>query len=131
MLLRHITLLTGHCATHRLDTLSAEAVAACRALLPSGGPVPGFPAFRVEIQAPIFTIFRGREPLLTCALGQTNPGLWKLLCDTQSRFAPASPPEPAGQWLAVVLLPGLANTAQADISWLGDFERCMAAALLS
>ena len=48
MILHHITLATGHTATHRIDTFDAGAVAACRTLLPAGGSVPGFPAFRVR-----------------------------------------------------------------------------------
>jgi hypothetical protein len=63
MILHHVTLTTGHFTTHRLDVLDAGAVAICRSLLPSGGPVPAFAAFRVQITGPLFTVWRGREPL--------------------------------------------------------------------
>jgi hypothetical protein len=33
-------------------------------------------------------------------------------------------------WLGVVILPGLALSAQTDVSWLGDFERCLAFTIL-
>jgi hypothetical protein len=34
-------------------------------------------------------------------------------------------------WLGVVILPGLALSAQSDVSWLGDFERCLAQTILT
>lgn len=131
MIITHITLLTGDIATHRLDTIPAGAVDACRALLPAGGQVPGFPAFRVEINGPIFTIFRGREAIVTCCVGNGHPESWRILVDLQSKFYPAKAKvEPKGRWLAVVILPGILAQAKSDIGWLADFERCMAAALL-
>lgn len=131
MLIQHITLLTGHTATHRLDTLAPEAIQACRSLLPGGGQVPGFPAFRVEIHGPMFTIWRGREPIVTACVGFGQSPEWEIMADMQARFGPVKVPRaPAGNWLAVVLLPPLVNQAESDIGWLGDFERCLAAAIL-
>ena len=132
MLLHHITLLTGHITTHRLDTIDPGAVAACRALLPDGGPIPGFPAFRVEITEALFTIWRGQEPIATCAIGHaTADDSWAALAALQARFGPvtATPPK-RGPWLAVALLPGIANLTREDIGWLSDFERCLAVAIL-
>lgn len=130
MLVHHVTLATGHVAIHRLDTLDTGAVDACRALLPHGGQVPGFPAYRVEIHGPLFTIYRGREPLVTCATGNGQSDVWECLVELQSKFCPVKADAPKGRWLAVALLPSLVNTPQADIQWLGDFERCLAAAML-
>lgn len=131
MILHHITLSTGDIATHRLDTIDAGAVALCRALLPAGGVISPLPAFRVEIHGPVFTIFRGREPLVTCGVGRcVDDPVWPSLASLQSQFAPVLAQPVAGDWLAVVILPSLAATTQADIGWLGDFERCMAAAIL-
>lgn len=130
MLLHHITLCTGNSVAHRLDTLEPGAVASCAALLPDGGPIPGYPAFRVVPHGPVFTIYRGAEPLVLCGIGSGSDDTWSALCDVQAKFAPVSAEPPAGQWLAVVLLPPLANTAKNDIGWLADFERCMAAAML-
>jgi len=36
---------------------------------------------------------------------------------------------PGSRWLAVVILPSLILLEREDITWLGDFERCMAAAM--
>lgn len=133
MLLHHITLLNGHTATHRLDTLDPAAVAACRALLPAGGPVPAFPAFRVEIVGnSLFTIWRGQEPIVTCAVGQGHSQAWEELFYLQARFVPKLKPHraPKTAWLAVAILPGIGNLTQDDIGWLADFERCLAAAIL-
>lgn len=136
MIVHHITLTTCHLTTHRLDVLDAGAVAVCRSLLPAGGSVPGFPAFRVEIHGPLFTIWRGREPLVSCGIGRGADATWSSLCGLDSQFrsrlgatAP-HPPAPAGPWLAVALLPTLLNLTQSDVTWLGDFERCLGAAMM-
>jgi hypothetical protein len=44
----------------------------------------------------------------------------------------AHSPEMPGElpWLGMVILPGLALSAQSDVSWLGDFERCLAFTIL-
>lgn len=34
-------------------------------------------------------------------------------------------------WLAVIQMPGLAAVTGQDLAWMGDFEKCMAQALLS
>lgn len=134
MILHHITLLTGDTATHRLDTLAPAAVAACRRLLPAGGPVPGFPAYRVTISGPVYTIWRGREPIAAAGVGhgRQDASTWQALTDLQAQVAPvkATQPPASAAWLAIALLPGLAHLTRQDIGWLGDFERCMAAALL-
>ncbi|MHB9009715.1 MAG: hypothetical protein ACYDC1_22605 [Limisphaerales bacterium] len=130
MLIHHVTLLSGHTATHRLDLLPRAVVKACRELLPHGGQVPGFAAFRVEIHAPVFTVFRGPDPLLTAGVGLGPDETWAVLVELQQQFAPVITTCPTSRWLAIALLPGLALTARADIGWLGDFERCLAAALL-
>ena len=72
------------------------ALAACRGLLPHGGPVPGSPAFRVEIHAPVFTIFRGRDPLVCCGVGRGADPLWAELVALQRRFLPVACTPPAG-----------------------------------
>lgn len=132
MILHHITLHTGQTTTHRIDTLDPRAVAACAALLPSGGQVPAFPAFRVEIATPeLFTICRGREPLATCCLGDAGSrNNWDALVALQQKFLPVSATMPRGRWLAVLLLPAIAALAPSDLGWLADFERCLAAALI-
>lgn len=130
--LHHITLVEGgNVVTHRLDTLDPQAVAACRALLPGGGQVPRLPAFRVEIHGPVFTIWRGREPLVTCGVGQGEDETWLSLWEMQAKFWPVDKMEPpGGTWLAVVVLPSFLMLAPQDQRWIADFERCLAAAML-
>lgn len=130
MRIDHVTLMTGDCVTHRLDVLDPGAVTACAALLPGGGQVPGFSAFRVEIHGSVFTIFRGREPLVLCGLGNGRDVTWGQLCALQGQFAVVKAKVPKGRWLGVVLLPPLAAVSQSDLGWLADFERCLAAAIL-
>ena len=130
MIIHHVTLMTGHTVTHRLDTLAPEAVDACRSLLPDGGPIPGFSPFFVVVQLPVFTIFRGREPIVTCGIGRGDNGCWSALVNLQTKFAPVTVDAPVGQWLAAALLPALGAISRYDLGWLGDFERCMAAAIL-
>jgi hypothetical protein len=133
MTLTHITLMQhGNAVLHRLDTLDPAAVTACYSLLPKGGQVPGFAAFRVEIHGPVFTIYRGREPLVVCGLGIGEDETWLTLWELQAKFAPVDKADaPPGQWLAVVILPPLATVAKQDTGWLADFERCLAAAILN
>lgn len=132
MLIHHVTLASGHTATHRLDTLAPAAVAACRSLLPAGGPVPNCAPWRVDVTGQVWTVSRGRDcPVVTCGVGRGPGEVWDSLVALQARFAPvraAAPP--GGHWLAVTLLPGLALASREDVGWLGDFERCMAAAIL-
>lgn len=61
MLIHHITLATGHIATHRLDLIPEHVRETCRALLPAGGPIPQFAPWRVEIVGSVWTIYRGRD----------------------------------------------------------------------
>ncbi len=130
MLINHITLSTGHSALHRLDTLDSSAIETCVSILPRGGQIPGFAAFRVEIKGPTFTLYRGREPLVICGLGHGKSDVWRALERIQNMFGQTVANPPDGNWLAVVILPALANLAPVDIGWLGDFERCLAAAIV-
>lgn len=124
MLISHITLLTGDCVTHRLDTLDPSAVQQCSGLLPSGGPVPAFPAFRVEIHGPVFSIWRGQDPIVLCGIGSGHDRVWDELTELHDKLAPGTPaPNPhKGAWLGAVILPGMVHLTRADIAWLADFE---------
>lgn len=131
MMLPHITLATGHVSVHRLDTLEAGAVAACRGLLPAGGMVPGFTAFRVVVSGPVFTVWRGAEPVVSCGVCRGDDEVHGALREMQGRLVTVGAyAVPRGLWLAIVLLPGLLNLTREDVGWLGDFERCMAAAII-
>ena len=132
MICHHVTLNTGHVATHRLDTLPTHVIEVCRKLLPSGGPIPNFAPWRVEIVGPLWTIYRGRDcPVASCGVGRGRAAPWDDLVALQAQFMPVKVSDPpGGTWLAVALLPGLALASRDDIGWLGDFERCLAAAIL-
>ena len=148
-----LTLNTNHSTRQRADDISPEVLAACRPLVESGGgPIPGFSPWRVRItQGPggaVWSIHRGTQPdVVFSGLAWTSEGaaqVWpeleQLLHNTGDAMARAgvlaeslahSPEMPAElPWLGVVLLPGLALSAQTDVSWLGDFERCLAFTLL-
>jgi len=118
-LLHHITLATDHTTLHRLDTIDAAAVAACRELLRKGGcPVPGFPGFRVaDLGA------------RACGIGEGRDDTWQTLARYQGTFCRVTATPPESRWLAVILLPSLLLLEREDISWLGSFEYCMAAAM--
>lgn len=143
MLIQHLTIATGHSVPQDLTTLSPEAVAACRDLLPHGGPIPAFTAFRVQIRGHSFSIHRSTDHLLTAFLGigSTHPtpeqharqhAYWQEILQLQRQILPQlrPPAMPAGPWLAIVLGAGIVTQNQDNIRWLGDFERCMAADIL-
>lgn len=130
-LLHHITLATGHTMLHRLDTIDPGAVAACRTLVPFGGPVPGLPKFRVHYSGDrVFTICYGRFPIITCGIGEGEDDTWRALKELQETCCPVTVTPPTTRWMAVALLPSLGLLERADLLWLGDFERCMAAAMV-
>ena len=135
LLLEHITLMTGHTVTHRIDTIDKYALKACHSLLPAGGPIPHCAPYRVEIDGPIFTIFRAKEPLVTCGIGigsaKEHLHIWEDLIRISTLWgnvAVTNPP--SGQWLAVSILPAVLNQPVSEVRWFGDFELCLAAAII-
>jgi hypothetical protein len=150
----HITLNTGHSVRHEPGDISPEAIAACRPLVESGGgPIPGVSPWRCQITpgngCAVWSISRGTQPhAVLCGLAWTSAGsaeVWTALervhhqtSDALARAGAlaesvAQSPEMPGElpWLGVVILPGLATSAQSDVSWLGDFERCLAQTILN
>lgn len=143
----HYTLNTGDSVESPRSAVADAAIAALRPLLARGGQLPAaFGAYRVEVShAPggaMFSIHRGAHPIVLCAVSwdpATAEMMWSHiervyldLGDTPSRVAPgklAERPE-STPWLAVVILPTILLESRNDISWLGDFERCFAWALL-
>jgi len=149
----HLTLNTNHATRQRVDDISPEAISACRPLVKAGGgPIPGVSPWRVQITpgngCAVWSISRGTQPdAVLCGLAWTSegaaqvwPALERLLHDTGDAMARAGvladslahSPEMPGElpWLGVVILPALALSAQSDVSWLGDFERCLAFTIL-
>lgn len=147
-MLHHYTLNTGDTRTSPRSEVNDEAIAALSYLTAHGGQLPDpFTAFRVEVHpahgGAVFTISRGREPIVTCGLSWSEPGaaetwqameqLYLGLSDAMPQlFAPAAEPQKPQSlpWLTVLLLPSLLTTARADIAWLADFERCLAWAII-
>lgn len=150
MLLHHLTLNTGHSSTHRLDTLDAGVVAALSPLVRSGGGIiPAVAPWRCVIAggadagAATFDFRRGQSdgPAVFCGLAWTDAGadeLWPAMLSMweplRSILAPqAPPPRRPGRlpWLACILLPAAAlATSREDLGWMGDAEKCFAAAIL-
>lgn len=144
----HVTLNTGHTVEQSLADIGEAAVQVLRPLVAAvAGSLPApFGAFRVEITrgdgGAVFTVSRAREPIVTCGVAWTAPGaaeIWPavegLYLGVSDAFTAAGinaePVEPDRlPWLAVVLLPALMAQSRADVGWLGDFERCMAVALM-
>ena len=123
MLIQHITLMTGDVATHRLNsTLNPCRSGGLPGLLPSGGAGPGCAPYRVEILAPVFSLWRGREPILIAGVGTGADDTCNALVELQERFfIVIGCAAPAARWLAVALLPAFTALASTDLGWLGDF----------
>lgn len=149
----HLTLNTNHSTRQRAEDISPEVLAVCRPLVDArGGPIPGVSPWHVRITiAPggaVWSIHRGTQPdAVFCGLAWDSAAaseVWTALerayHQTSDAMARAgvlaesvahSPEMPEGlPWLGVVILPGLALSAQTDVSWMGDFERCLAFAIL-
>ena len=130
-LLKHVSLLTGDCVSHRIDLLAPQAVAACRSLLTSSGQVPLVNGFCVAIHGSTFGFSRSGVPIAFCGIGRGLDQMWDVLWDMQYIFAPVQAQVPGGRWLGEVLFPGVGACTRAEISWLADFELTLAAAILS
>lgn len=123
-------------------------------LIEQGGPIPGRAPWRVtirrctggatfEVWRNSYPFFLGPEMIIECGLAWTAEGeaaVWPAvekiylgLSDEHPQlFAPAKEScKPASlPWLAVVVMPFITNQIREDVSWFGDFERCMAWTIL-
>jgi len=130
--LYRVNLRSGDVEVHRLDAQDAAVTEQAEATLKGYGEVPGRPPFRVDAFTSMFTVFRGRELLVTCGVGKGRDSLWTVMVglqELQSRVAMPNPPKDH-LWLAVVEYPGLQNAAPRDRAWLSRFECGLAAAIL-
>ena len=147
--LLHVTLNPGHSIASPRSAVGQDAMATLAPLLPNGGQPPGpFSAFHVQIVneaagGAVFTVTRAREPIVTggvvwrpeaeAAVWSGLEGLYFQLNESLPALYPhgAEARKPGSlPWLAVVTLPSLLNQARSDVGWLGDFERCLAWALI-
>ena len=144
----HYTLNTGHAVASPRSGVGPEAIEALQPLAEHGGAIPGCAPFRVTIThgtgSAVFTVWRAADPVVTCGLAWTMegeaeawPAIEKLYLDlSDSRPELVAPGKEAEKpaslpWLAVVVLPFIVNQVREDVSWLGDFERCMARTILA
>ena len=143
----HYTLNTGHSVVSPREAVTPEALAVCSPLAECGGVIPPCAPFRVEVThgtgSSVFTVWRGREPIVTCALAWTPEGAaetWPAIEGLYLQVSDRAPQlmaaikeaeQPAAlPWLAAVILPGILALRHEDIGWLADFEQCLAWAIL-
>lgn len=131
-LLFRVNLRSGELGAHRLDTLGPGVVEQADVTLKGYGEVPGRPPFRVCAFTSMFTVFRGRELLVTGGVGKGRDSLWTVMVGLQELQSMVAMPNPPKDhlWLAVVEYPGLQNVAPRDREWLSRFECGLAAAIL-
>lgn len=123
--LNHYTITTGHNRVSPRSEVTAEVIAALQPLLSSGEhAMPGPPGYRVRVtidgSALAATVRRGDSPLVTVLVCPDATALARATRATGAiPSVPLSPP---------VLLIDVHPTASGDpsLSWLGDFERCLA-----
>jgi hypothetical protein len=144
----HVTLNTGHAVQHAWDDISPDALAALRPVL-GGGDIPGYPGYQVIVSrepgAAIFTVTGPpptpgdpRNPLVTCGVawhGTHARTTWDSLVSNYDRLRMLGLGDPPPQmplalpWCGIIVWPGIAFDKKA-LAWLGDYERCMATALV-
>jgi hypothetical protein len=145
----HLTLNTGDRVEQHRAEVTDDAIRVLTPLVNKGGgrlPDP-FSAFRVELARDpgdgwnSFTVYHGRNSIVECGLCwdvKDSRKLWDVICNqylcacnttavdwTNAPTMPSTVP-----WLAVILLPGLLSLTRDDVLWLGDFERCLAFAII-
>lgn len=142
----HLTLNTGHSAER--DPCDPRALAFLRPLCFKGGPVPAFAGFRVEVGhgegCASFSVHRGRDLITFSMVAWTGDGAANAWREIESLYfrmsdqapqmfaASAAPDMPASlPWCTTLLLPGMAAQRTQDLEWIGDFEGCMAEALIA
>jgi hypothetical protein len=132
-LLHHIDLTTGNHAIHRIDTLSPRWVKQCGKLLPNGGRVPNVKApCHVTIAGPLFNLYYRDSLILTGGVGRGRDSTWRRLIKTMRmyNYSLEAAPRP-GLWLAEVPLPSLYMVKDGEVSWVFDFLRHLAAAMVT
>lgn len=153
--MEHITLTTGETRISPRSEVADEIIALVqRDLLPLAAfAIPGVrEGWTVQLSrettASMFSIYYYGTPILTCGLAMDAFGadvIWPKLKSLHSRSYgclegclnkiprgwPLEPSQPRSvPWLGVVLLPTAAIVPPEDMCWLGDFERCVAWAII-
>jgi hypothetical protein len=136
----HITLNSGHTRSSPRSEVTDEVLGMMRLLACRSGAfdVPGQPGWRthltLESGAAVFDVRRADAPIIMCAVAWRAEGaaeVWTVLARMAVQFGVRKPPAmPAAvPWLGVLLLP-TAVAAREAMDWLGDYERCLAWAIL-
>lgn len=146
----HLTLNTGDSYEVPKLKVGQDVLRVMRPLLNGGNlgiVAPDCAAFRVEVQrvagSAAFTVFLGPAPLVmnvvtwdpAVAAGAWS-GIERPYLDLSDRWpqlmaATAAPEMPAAvPWLATLILPDMMRIGREDVSWLADFEQCMACMLM-
>lgn len=149
----HLTLNTGHVRESPRLEVGPGIVEALRPLIDAGGgQIPGASPWRCNIERgdgfATCNIFRGEESgavLLGVAWDANSASaLWECLETTylslgdamgragilDESLSVATDQPKTVPWCAALILPGMAKVALSDAHWLGDFERCLAWALI-
>lgn len=131
--LYHVVLTTGYNVTHRLDAFAPEKVGVCRDLLPEGGRVPFVKGpYSVGIEGPTFTLYRKDCPLVCGGIGRGCDLTWGQMLSLMRDFDFELQTKPhQGLWLAVIPLPTIHTLKRKETGWMFDFQRHLAAAMLS
>jgi hypothetical protein len=138
--LKHITLNSGHVRDSPRSEVADEVLDAVRLLVVKTGSfdVPGQPGWRTNLTldqgAAVFDVRQGNAPIVMCAVAWSTKNaeeVWAVLARMATQFGTPKPPSmPAAvPWIGVLLLP-TAVGAQEAMDWLGDYERCLAWAIL-
>lgn len=149
--IQHLTVNTGHSTMSPRSEVSDAIIALVqRELLPHAEfAIPGVRAgWSVKLTrmatAGMFSIFHCGVPIVTCGLAmdaRASDLVWRQLMSLHSLSSgcretmpedwPLEPSQPRSvPWLGVVLLPTVAIVPPEDLGWLGDFERCLAWAII-
>lgn len=132
-LLHHLDLAAGYHSIHRIDTFSPRRVNECRKLLPNGGRVPRVAApCHVTMVGPLFNLYYRDSLILTGGVGRGRDSTWRRLLRTMRmyNYSLEAAPRP-GLWLAEVPLPSLYMVKDGEVSWVFDFLRHLAAAMIT
>ena len=149
--LEHLTITTGHLRTGPRSEVADTIIAFVRTqLLPcTEFAIPSVgDGWKLELRrksmASMFSIYYFDTPIVTCGLAMDASAsdlVWRQLMSLHSRSSGCletipndwtlEPSKPRSvPWLGVVLLPTVAIVPPEDLDWLGDFERCLAWAII-
>ena len=141
--LTHYTLLTGDgrlTDRSEVDDLVIDRLRpVVREAAESDDPVALPGGFRLHLTVgfggAMYTLFAGETPAVICGLATTEDavaGVWPALLERSREQQMPTPDRPPGMlpWLAILILPTMANLPREIIGQLGDLERCIAWTIL-